>query len=203
MAVAGQVGMATVVTVSAVESMKLMESEFELATATVLPSGLTTIAAGASPTSKSQTRRLPRSMTLTVPLNDAPVLGLVTMAVPLDGAVVSPGAARRPPRLATKSFPCVATMPKGALPTSNSVFNVRVSVSISATVFERLNATKACLPSAENAMPVGTGCRERFKEPLGLGLPFVSISAITRRSPSRRSSVVHNSRVPGRKARPA
>jgi hypothetical protein len=136
---------------------------------------------------------------------EEPVTGLVTASEPLVGAVVSVGTGRRPPRFDTKIRPCFAeyVTANGAIPTGTCLRIVFVSASITATEFDRLMAMYAVLPSAENAMPAGTGCPWRVTRCDSAGLPD-SDSAVMRRSspPLRPVSPVQISRSPGRNATP-
>jgi hypothetical protein len=123
--------------------MKLIESPWELATATERPSGLTASMDGARPTATSRTESSFRPITLTVPVVVAPVSGSVSMAEPLLAAVISRGLGRRPPRLLTNTRPSASATatPKGAMPTGISRSTLRAWASTIATVLLRLSAT--------------------------------------------------------------
>ena len=203
MAASGYVGILTSVRASVPVSSMETESEWPLETTNSFLSGLSSRWDGDKPTATFFTFNVLASITLTVPDAEDPVTGSVRICDPLDGAVVSPDEVRRPPRLLTKTLASWLTTANGAIPTSISRTISCVVVSTTASVFDRLKATYAVLPSGEKAMPTGRGCPLSSIWVVFSGRPVSESWAIAMLSgPLRVASLAHNSRSPGRKAMP-
>ncbi len=184
-------------------SISVTVSEWPFATATSPPSGRSATPDGALPTGTSFRSPVPTCSTVRLPGNTDPFSSTGISTPPL-GAVRAPAGVSDPARFVTYATSPRTATPNGARPVFQRRVSFRAAVSNSTRTFSRCIATYARAPSAENAIPVGTGCPASGIRTVPLTFPFAPISAISRLSgPERVASDAHKYFPSGENASPA